>query len=123
MNRRGLAQIRGAERREETVKRLGGNGDNFHMTWAADDRQFVALCDGYGFSDEALDVYNSRLFRISGRPENAIFEDVIGYPELKPPGWERQPRYYGFGTLALDGRIYQYLSTYITTDRFNQTGR
>src|SRR5580704_12664068 len=99
-------------RRDETIIRYAGNGDNYHMSWSADDRQFVAVCDGYGFSDEPKNDYNSRLFTISGEPQSARFEDVPGYPDLMPDAKVRTPRYYGYGTLALNGCVYQFLSTY-----------
>lgn len=107
-----MTKVIGARRREETLLRLGGNGDNWNMTWAADDRQYVAMDDGYGFGQEEV-FYNSRLLALSGGPEEATFGDVPGYPELafdlgRPSTWWR---YYGFGTLAVDGRIYQFLST------------
>ena len=36
--------------REETTLRLGGHGAEWHMSWAADDRQFVSLGGGMGWS-------------------------------------------------------------------------
>ncbi len=108
-----LPTIKSARRRDETTLRLGGIGDNWHMSWAADDRQVVAMCDGYGWPSTVRRSYNSRLYRITGSPPGVRFEDVPGYPELlsdtKTPGGFS--RYYGFGTLAIDGRIYQFLST------------
>ena len=41
-----MTQITGLRRLEETLFRSGGSGDNWHMTWAGDDKQYVALCDG-----------------------------------------------------------------------------
>jgi hypothetical protein len=99
-------------RREETTRRLGGHGDNFHMSWAANDQQFVALCDGTGWSESAQHFYNSRLFALKGGPQEASFEEVSGYPQLVSSMLEDAPRYYSFGTLALEGRIYQFLSTF-----------
>lgn len=99
-------------RREETTLRLGGRGDNYHMTWGADDCQFVAVCDGTGWFQNATEPFNSRLFAISGEPQRPAFHDVPGYPELKAVSkTEFENRYYGFGTLAVEGRIYQFLST------------
>ncbi|GFE83694.1 hypothetical protein GCM10011487_56940 [Steroidobacter agaridevorans] len=99
-------------RREETTLRLGGNGDNFHMTWAADDDQFVAVCDGLGWLKDPKRYYNSRLYRIAGGPQQAQFREVEGYPELTGLlNTENIQRYYGFGTLAMNGHIYQFLST------------
>jgi hypothetical protein len=97
-------------RRDETTLRLGGEGDDYHMSWGMDDRQFVAVCDGVGWLDRPKGIYNSRLFAVSGEPQNASFTDIPGYPELIPLG-DGAARYYGFGTLALEGRIYQYLAT------------
>ena len=37
-------------RLENTVARLGGDGDNWHMTWTSDDRMVAGLCDGSGES-------------------------------------------------------------------------
>jgi len=45
----GSPMIRGASRREDAVLRLGGFGDDYHMTWASDDRQYVSVCDGLGW--------------------------------------------------------------------------
>lgn len=89
-----------------------GVGDNWHMSWAADGRLFVALCDGLGFSDNPQAKYNSRLFSVEGGPTDPSFHEVPGYPDLAPPQSANIPRYYGFGTLAIDGSIYQFLSTW-----------
>ena len=43
--------IRGMRRIEETTIRAGGNGDNWHMTWASNNKQYVGLCDGRGWSN------------------------------------------------------------------------
>jgi hypothetical protein len=112
--------IKTAIRREETILRLGGNGDNWHMSWAEDDLQYVSLCDGFGWPGlpgyDMIDrEFNSRMYAISGDPPNIKFEFLPGYPELLnllgSPGTPQTNRYYGFGTLALDGRLYQFLST------------
>lgn len=92
----------------------GGSGDNWHMTWGADDRQFVSLCDGYGWVDEPRGLYNSRLLYVAGKPQSATFHDVPGYPTLTP-SFDKDTRYYGFGTLALGTRIYQFMSTFNRT--------
>ena len=108
------ARIRSARRREDTLLRLSGLGDNFHMTWGADDAQYVAVCDGTGWIENPARFYNSRLFAVDGHPPDVTFRDVPGYPEM--PLWDlikgSSPGYYGFGTLALDGGIYQFLSAF-----------
>jgi hypothetical protein len=106
-------RVTGAVLREETIRRLGGMGDDFHMTWTADDRMLMALCDGVGWDEPPTRMYNSCLHEVIGGPEDARFERVEGYPELVNL-WEdpkRFSRYYGFGTIALEDTIYQYLST------------
>jgi len=105
-------RIKSVIRREETLLRYGGNGDAYHMSWAGDDRQYVSLCDGSGFSDQFKSFYNSRMFAIEGGPSDAKFRDLPAYPLLGYPVQKQtDPRYYNFGTLALDGRLYQFMST------------
>lgn len=126
------ARITSVCRRDETILRLGGRGDGLTMTWARDDRQFIALQDGIGFGPNWLDMrpkegaWNSRLLAVRGGPQDAVFETVPGYPELPSlEGPHEQQRYYGFGTLALDGFLYQFLSTLdrpVVFDRPDQPG-
>lgn len=106
-------RIKSVVRREDTVLRYGGNGDNWHMSWSSDDRQYVSLCDGAGFSDPPKEFHNSRMLAISGGPRDAKFYDLPGYPTLsRPTQGKNDTRYYNFGTLALDGHLYQFLSTF-----------
>ncbi len=105
-------KIVGLRRLEETVARVPSQGDNWHMSWAADDKQYVSLCDGSGFPGLPRADYNSRAYAIAGDPPDIRFEHLPGYPELLTiPGTRDIHRYYNFGILALDGRIYQFLST------------
>jgi len=56
--------------------------------------------------------HNSRIYAIVGDPPRPEFEFIESYPDLVNDWRSREcSRYYGFGTLALDGRIYQFLST------------
>jgi len=104
--------VKSVIRREETTLRLGGHGAEWHMSWAADDRQFVSLGGGMGWSENPERNYISRLLAISNGPHDATFEDLPGYPDhLQPASGENAPPVYtSFGTFALDGRIYQFLS-------------
>jgi len=107
-----ISRVKAAVRREESTLRLGGMGDNFHMSWAGDGRQIFALCDGLGWADQPKEFYNSRLYSVAGDPHGAKIDECSGYPPLTGVlNTENMMRYYGFGTLAVDGRIYQYLST------------
>lgn len=103
------AHVTALSRREDTVLRYPSVGDNWHMTWAADNRQYASQCDGFGLEERPRGLYNSRMIAIEGESKLARFHDLPGYPELMP-SFDR-PRYYNFGTLALDGTLYQYLST------------
>lgn len=104
--------IRHLRRLEETTLRLGGKGDNWHMTWARDDKQYVSLCDGTGFPNMPRHKYNSRAYAIGGDPPDVTFEFLPGYPDLMTVvGTADINRYYNFGILAIDSRIYQFLCT------------
>ena len=110
-----MTQITGIRRLDETTQRTGGSGDNWHMTWANDDRQYVALCDGAGWPDivgYTAKEYNTRVFVIEGYPPDPMFKHIPRYPDLYNE-WNtpRSNRYYGFGIIALDGCIYHFLST------------
>jgi hypothetical protein len=112
-----MTRITGARFRDRTVARLGGDGDNWHMSWAPDDSQIVALCDGLGFPGvEPVRAYNTGLFRMIGDPPNVSYEEVVGFPHLLDfpldPVKNAHARYYGFGTLCVDGRIYQFGSSF-----------
>jgi hypothetical protein len=106
-------KIKGLRRLDDTIARLGGTGDNWHMTWAADDRVLAGLCDGDAQPWHNLPrrPYNARLIAINGTPPQLEFHDTPGYPDLLSESDRRSNRYYGFGLLAVDGHIYQFLST------------
>ena len=107
-----MKKIKGLRRLEDTTLRLGGVGDNWHMSWADNDVQFVSLCDGSGWDGMPKAEYNSRTYAIHGDPPDVTFEFLPGYPDLINT-WQTpdSSRYYCFGILALDGSIYQFLNT------------
>jgi hypothetical protein len=104
-------RVKSLIRRDETIVRFPGSGDSWPMSWAADDRQYVSRCDGYGWDKDPKGMFNSRLMAVEGGPREAVFHDVAGYPDLFQTWREDVPVYYSFSTFALDGRIYQFLST------------
>ncbi len=115
-----MTQITGIQRLDKTIQPVSGVGDNWHMSWAADDKQYVGLCDGRGWADlpgYTGQDYNSNLYRISGQAPQHTFERVPGYPALEsiypptPAHPKSYSRYYGFGLLALDHAIYHFMST------------
>lgn len=108
-------KIIGIRRLEDTFRTTGGSGDNWHTTWAANDAQYTGICDGKGWPE--IDgytgvYYNTRVLEIEGGPEQPRFRHLPGFPELlNIPDSSDMHRYYGFGIIALDQCIYQYLST------------
>ncbi len=101
-----MVKIIGIERLGQTIPGAG-HGDNWHMTWADDDKQYTSLCDGEGFnvSGDPQKYNNSRIYAITGNPPNHRFEYLPGYPQL-----DGGSGFYNFGILALGGRIYSFLS-------------
>lgn len=98
--------------RDENILRLGGIGDGFAMTWADDDRQFVVVNEGSGWAAKPKMYYASRLWTMNGPIEHAAFAEVDGYPEFENFTRPKDaPEYYSHGVLAVQGRIYQFLST------------
>ena len=112
--RRSMKTISAVQRLDDTTVRLGGNGDNWHMTWANDDRQYTALCDGRGWPQmpEYPDrTYNARVFAIRGDMPRPTFAYLPGYPHLPCPSLPEGNIYYGFGIIAIDGCLYHFMST------------
>ena len=84
------------------------------MSWLSDDRVVTAFGDGDAqpWPNGPHRLYNTRIIAVRGVPPKLQFEDLPGYPELLfGPGPRNAGRYYGFGVLAVDGQIYQFLST------------
>jgi hypothetical protein len=104
--------ITNLRRLEDTVTRLGGEGDDWHITWADDDRQYVSMNDGTGLPGTPANNYNSRAYAVCGMPPDVTFEYLPGYPDLLNDwGTPQSSRYYNFGIVAVNGTIYQYLNT------------
>jgi len=84
------------------------------MSWADNDKQYAALCDGTGWPDVpgySGMTYNTRVYAIKGDAPGYTVEHLAGFPDLPVGGLPNRNRYYGFGILALDGCIYHFLST------------
>ena len=107
-----MQTIVGMRRLEETLQRAAGNGDNWHMTWARDGRQYVVLGDGKGWSDaggRTGPTFHTRLYGMQGDPPDATFAHLHGYPDLIVGESLPQNRFYGVGVLAIDDCIYHFL--------------
>jgi len=89
----------------DTLQRKGERGDNWCMTWGADDNIYTLMDDGIGWNADGVQ-WGTKFLRISG-DESFDGSDVT---EMK--GWPFTPvenTFYGYGTYSVDGRIYVWL--------------
>ncbi len=94
----------GVEFRVETLRRVGGHGDNWCLTWAADDSQVTSMDDGGWL--EGPQSYSNHLFRVVGGPGDFRRDDLPGYPSFafNERGW------FGYGLVSVDGIFYSFVS-------------
>ena len=100
------------------------SGDNWCMTWAADDNKYVFLDDGFGWNEEKH--YNNRIYRIVDTPNGDIpfsAEDLPGYPDyfVERTGandYLITGSWYGYGIVSVDGVLYAFI-TLASGVRFN----
>ena len=90
----------GIEFHKETLKRLGERGDNWCITWAADNSQITSMCDGNWLNDPE-GGWRNHLFRVVGDADNFQREDIPKYPNLRDT-----ISYFGYGIVSVDGNIY-----------------
>ena len=88
----------------DTLVRVGERGDNWCITWTADDSQMTSMCDGSWLEPEA--AYHNRLYRILGGPQGFDREDLTGYPSYR--GGEGS--WFGYGIVSLGGTLYSAVS-------------
>jgi uncharacterized protein (TIGR03437 family) len=88
-----------------------GHGDNWHMTWAADDYQYTALGDGKGWENGT--EYNTRVYRLIDGPANLRPQLLSEYPVVL----SSLQQWYGYGILAIDNRLYHFIG-HIDTQSF-----
>jgi len=92
----------GVRFRHDTLFRTPtGKGDNWCLTWAADDSQITAMCDG----DWLGSHYHSRLGRISGGPDGFDRADIIAFPNFAPSA-DGANSWFTYGVISIDGVIY-----------------
>lgn len=89
---------------KETLKRLGGRGDNWCITWAKDNSQITSLCDG-NWLNNPQGGWRNHLFRIKGDANDFQREDIPNYPNLSDT-----ISYFGYGIISVDGNIYSAVS-------------
>lgn len=110
--RSGAGRIRAARRADGSLLRLGGLGDGYKMTIAADGKQIVVVNDGPGWASGPATFYSSRLWTVDGTPTAPRFTNMPGYPDMdRAARKEDAPHYYGHGVIAVGQDVYQFLAT------------
>ena len=89
----------------ETLKRIGIDGDNWCTTWAKDGSQITSMCDG---NWTGTGYFHNHIYRITGDADNFKYDDILGYPEFY--GDDDYPGWFGYGILAIDSVIYSMVS-------------
>ena len=88
----------------DTLFRSDGEGDNWCITWAADDSQITSMDDGNWLSGEY--GYHNHLYRILGGPEGFTREDIPNYPQFAAG----KGSWFGYGIVSVDTLIYSVIS-------------
>ena len=88
----------------DTLFRSDGEGDNWCITWAADDSQITSMDDGNWLSGEY--GYHNHLYRILGGPEGFTREDIPNYPQFAAG----KGSWFGYGITSVDGILYSVIS-------------
>ena len=97
---------------DSSIMRLGGLGDGYKMTIAANGKQIVVVNDGTGWAPPPSTFYSTRLWEMQGEPETVRFEMLDGYPNVDRAAHpEGAPHYYGHGVIAIGQQMYQFLAT------------
>jgi len=87
-----------------TLRRVGGKGDNWCQTWAADGNVITALDDGDWNSTQYK--YHSRLYRISGNANNFSYSQIQNYPNFHTDG----DGWFAYGITSVNGVLYSSVS-------------
>ncbi len=88
----------------DTLYRSDGHGDNWCITWAADDSQVTSMDDGDWLNTGH--GYHNHLYRILGGPEGFTREDMPNYPDFSG----KQGSWFGYGIVSVGGVLYSAVS-------------
>lgn len=92
---------------DEVTRREDLDGDNWPLTWAADDALYAAYGDGWGCCPIVRETKrNTGLVRLTGSAEDFRGEEVA-LPWFG--GGAENPNFKGCGLLAADGALYHFL--------------
>jgi len=89
----------------DTIYRTVEHGDNWCITWAADDSQVTSMDDGNWLGAKERG-YHNRLYRVTGGPVGFGREELHGYPDFS--GTEGS--WFGYGIISVDGVLYSVVS-------------
>ena len=89
----------------ETLQRIGIEGDNWCTTWAVDNSQITSMCDGNWLGDN---YYHNHLYRVIGEADSFEIGNISGYPTYL--GGNEYPGWYGYGVIAIDSVVYSMVS-------------
>ena len=90
--------------RQETLYRSDGRGDNWCITWAADDSQVTSMDDGDWLNSEHY--FHSHLYRILSGPDGFTRQDLPEYRDLSGEAGS----WFGYGIISVDGILYSAIS-------------
>ncbi len=91
----------------DTLWRSDGYGDNWCLTWAADDAQITNMCDGNWLSEATS--YHNMAYRITGGPEGFRRNRLTGYPRFVM-GTKDDNSWFGYGIVSTNGVLYSVIS-------------
>ena len=89
---------------KDTLYRSDARGDNWCITWAADNSQITSMCDGNWLNGKQS--YHNHLYRITGGPEDFSRQDIPNYPQFI---WGTGS-WFGYGIISVDSVIYSVVS-------------
>lgn len=89
---------------KDTLYRSDNRGDNWCLTWAADDSQVTSMCDGNWLGGKTS--YHNHLYRIVGGPDGFTRKDIPAYPQFV---WGTGS-WFGYGIVSVDGVLYATIS-------------
>jgi hypothetical protein len=109
-----VLRVKSASMLEQGLIRTDAAGGPMAITWGPDDRQFAASADGPMWPTIPEDDYHtSELYALKGTPQSLTHEKIKAYPRVGL--WDylsgAAAPYYCLTMLAVDGILYQYLST------------
>jgi len=89
---------------QDTLYRSDGRGDNWCITWAADDSQVTSMDDGDWLSKGT--EFHNHLYRVIGGPDGFTRHDIRNYPRF----FGKEGSWFGYGVVSVDRALYSVVS-------------